>query len=237
MTAEIVEEPPRCRTRCMRVTRKGICDRCYDLTARDLAALPGLYVELRIRLAPSQGGGGAPVSGSKERPLAVRVEPLDHMRLIVDQLRAWSRIVIDERRLVGPRTPPVRRAGRIVVGGHGEAERDRCPDRDQYATQVVTLVEFLHTHHEWSSRQLWADDYSEEIRELAHNARRLAGLYDQRPQLKEGVPCPRCDFMSLEVAPGADDVTCNNPDCSAVLRPEEYRTHLKTLVTAGRIAV
>lgn len=235
MAEEIIEEQPRCTRRCIRVAREGICDRCHGLTLADLTVLPRLYLELSTRLAPSQGGGGTPVSGSKERPLAVRVEPLDHMRLIVDQLGAWSRIVIEERRLVGPRTPPTRRAGRIVVGASGEAERDRRPDRDQHATQVVILADFLRTHHDWSSRQPWCDDYAEEIRDLAHNARRLAGLYDQRPQLKDGVPCPRCDYMSLEVAPGADDVACSNPDCSAVLRPEEYRDHLKTLVTEGRV--
>ncbi|MFD5027034.1 hypothetical protein [Streptomyces sp. NPDC058373] len=52
------------------------CRRCTLRISDDLAALPGLYVQLGGALMPGSGAGGPAVSGSRTAPLPLRLAPL-----------------------------------------------------------------------------------------------------------------------------------------------------------------
>ena len=227
MTEDVVDEQPRCTRRCLRVDRHGICDRCYELSRRDLEALPALYVELAVRLAPGSGSSGnTPVSGSKERPLGLREDPFDQMALMVSQLGQWAHVVSDERGLAGPLARTLRRPRRFVAFPRGTVQVDERPDRDPDATRVVILAEWLATHHEWASRQTWSDDYSEEVRDLAHGARSLAGLYEPMPTRVPGVACPRCEDIALIRRPKEahdDPAKVECASCGSIYLPDDER--------------
>ena len=205
-------EQPQCKLRCHRVTDHGICDRCTRLTAEDLEALTGLYGDVRDKLLEAQASTmGDRVSGSRERPLGFSVDALSligpvntpgsmniqdgdaHLQVgpppILDTLASWARVVVEERILA------------------------------ELTLTVEALTEFLLTHHDWSRQQHWADEYAYDIRNAAHEARRLTGGYDPRPVMKVGVPCRRCDGLGLHELPGEDRVVC---PCGLRLTLDEY---------------
>jgi hypothetical protein len=214
-----VTEQPRCGFRCHRVTDRGICVRCTDLTGADLLEMVELFVTLHTRLLPGTKIGDR-ITGSRERPLGINVDVLsfigapgnpDHPDRfdnrdqvgpppMLDTLTSWSRVIAEER----PVTVP--------------------------GPTITTTVTFLSRHHDWARKQLWADDYGEEIRRAAHHARMLCQLYPARPVVKAGVPCrnPDCDGLGLFVAPGSDWVEC--PTCGLLLSQAEYADWVTRLV-------
>lgn len=186
-------DQPRCGLRCAHVTDQGIDDRCANLTADDLEAMPSLWVDVRDKLLEAQSSTmGDRVSGSRERPLGFSVDalsligPINNPSLpmltqlrdqygpppMLDTLSGWARVVTEERNL---NTTP-----RLTVDH---------------------LARFLLIHHDWSRTQPWAEEYAFDIRSCAHEARRLAGLYDARPEPLVGIPCRRCGQYSLVKIP------------------------------------
>lgn len=197
--APLTPEPDTCGLRCAEATDHGICDRCHMLSGRDLLAQPELIAELHTNRTPSSGHG-AKVTGTREEPVPLRLDVVDHMQLTTDQLASWSELIANERRLVGPPS-----------------------------NHITTLVAWLDRHHEWATRQVWAVDYTEEIRRLAHTARALCRLYDEKPEPRRGIPCRKCGLLSLVTPPGTEDVSCSNEDCGDILRKPEYEQWLSNL--------
>lgn len=213
-------EPARCGLRCHRVTDRGICVRCTDLTGADLLEMVELFVRLHTRLLPGSKIGDR-ITGSRERPLGVAVDVLSFIGApgnpdqparfnardqvgpppMLDTLTTWCRLVADER----PVTTP--------------------------AATITGTVTFLTRHHDWATQQPWADDYAEEIRRAAHHARMLCQLYPARPEVKAGVPCRNCDGLGLFVAPGSDWIEC--PTCGRLLSQAEYADWVTRLLREG----
>jgi hypothetical protein len=76
--------------------------------------------------------------------------------------------------------------------------------------------------------------FAESIRVLRGALRVAAGQTDPQPERCDGVPCKRCDLLTLfRQADG--DVHCITPDCQAVLRDEEYQEWVATLAAELRI--
>jgi hypothetical protein len=104
-------------------------------------------------------------------------------------------------------------------------------------------VETLLRHHHWSVDQTWGVDYMEEMRQLAHEARKMARLYDEQPQLMVGVPCKRCFRFQLlrypgdPKVPGDPNVECANASCQAVLRPAEFEQWRQLYAQSPKVAL
>lgn len=66
-------------------------------------------------------------------------------------------------------------------------------------------------------------EFYDEIGDIHRRLRTEAGMTDPRPEPCYGVPCRRCDRLSLyRVADGTGDVECHTPDCRLVYRRDEY---------------
>lgn len=195
----------RCGLRCNRVTDTGVCRRCAALLHRDLTEMPELWVRLHTQLTPGSGVGDK-VSGSREQPIGVRVDVLS---------------------LIGPAGDPPTPRDQI-----GDA-----PILDTLTTWAMLITEerhlagprhditglsaFLLAHNGWAVERPWADDYAEEVRRAAHTARRHTGLLDALPE-RMGAPCPHCDALALQRAPGDDWIECGG--CGRLISPAEYDT-------------
>jgi hypothetical protein len=69
---------------------------------------------------------------------------------------------------------------------------------------------------------------------LRSSLRAAAGQTEPKPEPCEGVPCRRCDLITLYRQPGGD-ITCINPDCQAILRDDEYREWVKQVAAEHQV--
>ena len=71
--------------------------------------------------------------------------------------------------------------------------------------------------------------FADALRRVRSPLRAAAGETEPRPELCIGVPCKqdRCGQLTLMRQPDGD-IVCINPDCNAVLRPDEYDEWVKT---------
>lgn len=211
---------------------------CAHRAAADLADLPALYARLWTIL-PAVQTAGARVTGSKDRPLVIQPHVHDLMTDIRDILKSWADQIADTHpgELKGTRLRPLKRIRRFAVGPSGDARVVEQRDRDLDANRVLNAVLWIQARQWWPYCQAWSADFAEEIRTLAHTARKLAKLYDEMPGIKN-VPC-RCGRLTLVQYPGEDDVRCARADaCGLVLRPAEYQAwrteYLGQLAAAGQ---
>lgn len=98
---------------------------------------------------------------------------------------------------------------------------------------VAHLCRWFTARLDWALRSHPAmDDFHAEINTMHARLWTEAGRHDARPELCVGVPCRRCDLLSLwRNTDGSGDVECHNPDCRTLYRADEYREWLR-LVTA-----
>jgi len=77
-------------------------------------------------------------------------------------------------------------------------------------------------------------EFYEEIASLHGRLWGEAGRSEARPELCVGVPCRRCDLLSLwRNADGSNDVECHNPDCRTMYRADEYRRWVSLVAAAA----
>lgn len=161
--------------------------------------------------APVSGQAkGGRVTGSTERRLPVRVDPLD----LAAPVRSGE--VHDE---YGDQT------GRLSVAtvldqwvrdwrdhrGKGEGLPD--PTVPALASWLVLRCDEACDDHPA------IDEFFEEIRTLHAALRGVLGLIDV-PDYKKGIPCPRCDALTLVRYNGGAWVECT--ECPQLLSPDEY---------------
>jgi hypothetical protein len=180
-------------------------------------------------VAPINSRTKAPsVSGSRERPIPIPVTALD--------LKADARVPNPSG--VG-RDWPEDQIGNLsaatVLDQWVRDIRDTLwPDQHLPEATVDHLVAWLRNRlQDVCDRHPAVVEFAEEIRSLRGALRSAAGETEPQPERCDGVPCKRCDLMTLFRE--ADDVTCVNPDCAAVLRGDEYLEWVKTLAAEQKI--
>lgn len=190
-----------------------VCPGCRQWLDRTLTEIVELYATLPAHMIPGQVQGQR-VSGSREAPLPLRVDPLDltmPARYAVVHDTAGDQIGLPS-----------------VASVLDSWARDWADVRDMGETlpdpTVAELARWLGNRHDWAADNHHAvSDYADELRELRAVIRRYTGGPEPYATPCIGVPCRRCDLTTLaKLANGSGDVECQNGDCRLVYRPDEY---------------
>jgi hypothetical protein len=142
-----LREAPRCGgQRGPRQAEPGqlICSSCTTRLRRDIEITPTLERWLSHHVAPGTGGG-VKVSGSREAPVPVRLEVIDHAAHMRHLLQSWAWLICEHRGLVYP-------------------ER----------VTVADLSSWLGRHVEWAAGRPWVSDMCEELAGLRRTTHALA---------------------------------------------------------------
>ncbi|WP_440571630.1 hypothetical protein [Streptomyces sp. KR2] len=143
------------------------CHRCTDRISADLAALPGLYVQLGGALMPGSGAGGPAVSGSRTAPLPLRLAPLSLSAKggVVTVLQQW------------------------VEDWHTCLEYEAPTWKGDLAAQCHQAVARLQLLLPWAVESHPAvDDFAEEVRQARAECEQA--ITRERPVRTVAVACP-----------------------------------------------
>lgn len=103
---------------------------------------------------------------------------------------------------------------------------------------VRDLANWLAVRTEWACDEHPAiDEYAQEMRSLRSVLVGLVGVVkeDAKPVPIRGVPCRRCDRMTLaKLSDGSGEVECQDPSCRTIYRPDEYERWVKLVAAATR---
>ncbi|MFI6909732.1 hypothetical protein ACIBKY_51315 [Nonomuraea sp. NPDC050394] len=125
-------------------TGRLICAGCTSRLRRDIGITPTLQRWLGHHLAPG-AGAGPKVSGSRDAPVPVRIDVIDHQARIGDVLKSWVWLIAEHRGLTYPAV-----------------------------TTVDEVAPWLERHVDWATTRPWIDDMCAELDELRRVAHRLA---------------------------------------------------------------
>lgn len=209
---------------------RGFCDTCTRHVSNAITELPTDYVELELVIAKQSGGGGEPVSGSRERPIPISTHVEALQRLLPFETSTWAELV----------------AGLIGVTWDSNAmDRHARPGWVlQRAVGILSnsLSAFLALQP--TPRRVWGHSgnlsYFEDqsgldgaltLLDLHHRARAATGQRKLVHRLP--APCPRCDTQALERANGEDVIDCRA--CARRYSRDEYEK-LCTLLARSREA-
>jgi hypothetical protein len=212
--------------------RAHVCEPDRHWLDELLGEIANLYTDLPYALQPT-GNTGQRVTGSRTPPLPLRVDILD-LTLPANQgaraLYARGLLGLDEDQ-----------TGTLSVATILDTNvRDwltHTPGHRPHPT-VPALAHWLRVRVTWACDHHPAvDEFASEMRELASALRRATGRTPLRPQPCEGVPCRRCDLLTLvRLADGSGDIECANPDCRLVLRADEYQVWCRLSAAALKVA-
>lgn len=247
-----------------------VCEPCR-------ASLPGLLDDIEdlwMDLDPTPpAGSGQRVSGSREAPLPLSVDPLDlgmpahitgvseaanlvpatiaidvkgrhdYVRLVdgepvyvSDEVRATVRVG-----LRGPDRQPLYTTARDQIGYPSVATVLGSWVRDWHETRamgesvpvptVPVLARWLRDRLDWAcDRHPAVDDFVAQLRALRQALRVACRDFPPRPEHCQGVPCKRCDLLSLyRATDGSGRVECTTADCGAILTATEYEDWTRLL--------
>lgn len=199
------------------------CWACYGRTQQALKEIPGEYSQLDA--TPGGSPGDTRVSGSTDAPLGVRVAVLD---LIV---AAGGGTVHDPHGDQTGQLPVIPRLDSWVADWIG---RRRAGEHRPLPT-VPVLCGWLLDRLDWACQGHPAiDDFAGEVRGILGTLRAVNGHTSARPEQMVGVPCKRCDLVSLHRAPGDHYIACSNPDCGLLLTQDEYAAWVRLLAAAAQ---
>jgi hypothetical protein len=104
------------------------------------------------------------------------------------------------------------------------------------APAVVLLCGWLSDRLGWALEHHGAmPEFYAEIQSVHARLWREAGRGEARPELCRGVPCRRCDLLSLwRSVDGSGDVECHNPDCRTMYRADEYHRWVAMVAASTR---
>jgi len=210
-----------CVTCHRRDPREGwVCGPCRSRMRSWLYEIPDLYTQLLDEpLAPSGSPGkGGPVSGSRERPIPIRVDLFD---------------------LTHPG------AGEALYGADQVGHVPVWMTLQTWAADWMQVLDRGETGPEWwvggfcSWMRVRVDDVCDihpavdeawrEIRALHGAMSAQLGLFE-KPDYRYGVPCRQCNALALVRHDGSDFIECG--DCPAVLTPEEYDRWVQAVAAA-----
>lgn len=194
--------------------RANVCEGCRLRLASILTDISVGYRHLAGEFVPGQGHDER-VSGSREAPLPLRVNPLDltlsaRVGIIHDSnhdqigykpvaaiLDSWVR---DWRDVLGLQEGLPRPNVRHLTIWLGHRLEKACDDHPAI------------------------DEFTAEMRDLLGVIRRTIGTTEVRPEHLD-VPCRRCDLLDLHRLPGQDRIECGS--CGDLLTEEEYTRWVK----------
>lgn len=191
-----------------------VCDVDRSKLRSWLREIPDLYEQMvgeRFESVMAGRGLGGPVSGSREKPLPIRIDPHDlsaparvsrllgedqiGYESIASELDFWVQDLREWR-------------------GRGEGR----PDPD-----VRLLAEWLEKRIEEACDDHPAvDEMFQAVGRIRSTLRSQLGLIET-PDYKEGVPCPYCDRLTLVRENGSDWIECQAQGCGKLLSPEEFQ--------------
>lgn len=157
-----------------------LCRRCWTQMEQTVAELPAVFDWLHRSLPAGGGGRGDVITGTRDKPVPIRVGVHDHRQQIQATLVSWVRLVCEERGLRGP-------------------------DRSDPEATATWLGHQL----DWCAGQPWVEDLSAEMRDLARDAHRLAPWQAGRHHLPAPCPNPNCGCLALVRYDGDDAVQCS----------------------------
>lgn len=209
------EYPPACN-----LCRRRLAARLWEL--RDLHALLGAALSL--------GQSGAErVSGSRDAPVPLRLEPLD-LAGPADQadrpLFARGVLGLDDAQVGSLSVATILQTRCGEMSALLEVEPPR--------PQVPAMVSWLSRHLSWA----WADypdvaDLADEVTTLTYSLRTLLNVSRKPIYLKD--PCPACDRKALKRDPGGgEEVECGH--CRAVWDFDEFERLAVVLADDGVVA-
>lgn len=205
-----------------REVRTGmVCDPDRTRLARTLDEIVELYALLPEQLAPGQSAGER-VSGSREAPLPLRVDPLDLTMPAPTGRQLWT-AVSDK---LGDQIGHLSVAS--ILDSWVRDWRGSIAASGNPGTTVVELAGWLRIWLEAACQDHPAiDEFGIEMFALAAALRRTCGLVEPLPALLDAV-CARCDNLSLHRLPGEDRIECGV--CGRRLTEDEYGQWTKMLV-------
>ena len=198
-----------------------VCDGCRKRLHNTLAEIVDLYALLPGAMVPGSATGEK-VSGTREAPLPLRVDPLD----LSLPLRGGG-VVHD---------PDGDQTGMVpVVWTLDTWVRDwrdtLWPNHRLPAPTVATLCGWLRNRLDDACDQHPAiAEFAGDITRVHTDLRRVLGLLPLRHRLH--APCPQCDMLTLYRDDGADYVECGS--CGRVWSEDEYARLV--IVIAGEVA-
>lgn len=122
-----------------------LCRPAYLRLEQHLAELPARSAWLHANLAAGGAGRSDMVTGTRDKPVPIKISVHDHLELIRGTLTSWATLIAEERDLRGP------------ANNH-----------------VNTTATFLVAHLDWSAHQPWINDLCSEINDLTRTAHQLA---------------------------------------------------------------
>lgn len=198
------------------------CDSCRRRLDSTLVEIGHLHAELPDHLERGQANGQR-VSGSREAPLPLRVEPLD----LSMPARAHKPTLV-------AREHPEDWLGHVSVLSTLDSWvrywRDTRDMREHLPVPAgASLVSWLRTRLDWACDHHPAiDEFDKEMRDLRGALRTVLGVSDTRPELLD-VPCRKCEWRSLAHLPGEDRVECDH--CGDLSTLDEYKRWIGLLTT------
>ncbi|RSM73468.1 hypothetical protein DMH04_41390 [Kibdelosporangium aridum] len=209
---------------------RGLCDSCARHVSNAVADLPGDYVQLELAIARQYGGGGEPVSGSRDRPIPISVHIEALQRLLPFETSVWAEQVAGLIGVTWDSTVMDRHArpGWVlqravgILGGNISAFLALQPTARQVWSSSGDAVRF----EEQSGLE-----GAITLLDLHHRTRAVIGVRKLVHRLT--VPCPRCDTQALERADGDDNIDCRA--CARRYTWDEYQK-LCTLLARSREA-
>lgn len=202
--------------------RPMVCPGCrtwLDSTLRDIAEL---HAQLPTALIPATSGG-EPVSGTREAPIPIALDPLDlTMPARTLALTEAGRRHRDDQ------------AGELSVASvldswvrdwRSYLYRENAP-----RPTVERLARWLRDRLDWAcDNHPGIDECAAELKTLRRRLLAVLGQLPATPQ-RVWVPCRNCDKLTLFRWPGDDRIRCEDDDCALVLYPDEYERWIGLLV-------
>lgn len=214
-------QPPICCVCSHREVRTGlVCDPDRTRIAHTLDEIVELYATLDDQLVPGQTAGQR-VSGSREAPLPLRVDPFDlGMPARVPEptpaARRWPEDQLGTMS-VASRLDSWVQDWRDVLGVHTNPE----PTVPALAAWLRTWLYVACDAHKA------IDEFHRELVALVATLRRTCGTTDVRPELLDA-ECSRCDQRAMYRLPGEDRVECGG--CGRRMTEDEYAQWCRMLV-------
>lgn len=199
-----------------------LCPPCRSRLRSWLSELPDLHDQLLteepVGIAAQSAGGR--VSGSKEKRLPIRVDPLD---LTAPARQVW---LLGEDQVGYESVASLLdfwvRDWRAARGG-----RERLPP-----PTVPALASWLARRADDAmDSHLAIDEFWQGVRRTHGALRSQLGLIDV-PDYKRGIPCPDCEALTLVKFSGSEWVECQTVNCDVLLDEADYTRHLATMAAA-----